>query len=219
MLAEGLNIEHHVLPNLFVSFLFNQSGSLIKWFRDTFAAAEARENSNVYAQLNAESPSDPSTLLVLPYFDSPQWPQYIPNTFGAIVGLHTSTTRGEILKAIMECATMYFVNGVAGLKRIGIHLTQCVASGGGASSDAWLQIKADIFGLPFVRNHITDGGLLGAAMLAGLATGVYGTPQEASDAFVRPERTFEPDPRRHAIYQDKHLRYRELYPALAGLPV
>ena len=206
MLAERLNIEHHVLPGLYVSFLYNQSGSLVTWFRDTFAAAEAREHADIYARLNAELPDDPTTLLVLPHFDPPQWPVYLPNTAGAILGLHTCTTRGEILKAIMECATLYFVDGIHGLRRLGIDLTECIASGGGARSDAWLQIKADIFGLPFVRTRITEGGLVGAAMLAGLATGVYASPREAVQTFVQKERIFEPDAQRHACYQEKHAR-------------
>lgn len=216
MLAEGLNIEHHVLPDLYVSFLYNQAGSLVKWFRDTFAAAEvARGDANLYAALNREMPDEPTGLLVLPHFDPPQWPRYLPNTAGAIIGLHTHTTRGEILKAIMECTTLYFVDGLHGLRRMGIDLNRCIAAGGGARSDAWLQIKADIFGIPVVRTRITEGGLAGAAMLAGLATGVYTAPGEAVQTFVHEERVFEPAPSRHAIYQQKHARYRQLYPALA----
>lgn len=218
MLAEGLNIEHHLLPDLYVSFLYNQAGSLVKWFRDTFAAAEvARGDVDIYAVLNAEMPDDPTTLLVLPHFDSPQWPRYLPDTAGAIIGLHTRTTRGDILKAIMECTTLYFVDGLHALQRLGIDLTECIAAGGGARSDAWLQIKADIFGLPFVRTRITEGGLAGAAMHAGLATGVYASPREAVQAFVEKERLFTPDPQRHARYQEKHAQYRQLYPALAEL--
>ncbi len=57
MLAEGLNIEHHVLPGLYVSFLYNQAGSLVTWFRDTFAGAEAaRGDADIYDRLNAEMP-------------------------------------------------------------------------------------------------------------------------------------------------------------------
>jgi xylulokinase len=218
MLAESLNIEHHVVPGLFVSFLYNQAGSLVKWFRDTFAAAEAaRGDADLYARLNGEMPAEPTDLLVLPHFDPPQWPRYLPDTAGAILGLHTHTTRGEILKAIMECATLYFVDGLHGLQRMGIDLTECIAAGGGARSDAWLQIKADIFGVPVVRTRITEGGLAGAAMLAGLATGVYANPRDAVDAFVQQERVFTPSPERHAVYQEKHARYRQLYPALAPL--
>ncbi len=218
MLAEGLNIEHHLLPGLYVSFLFNQAGSLVKWFRDTFAAAEtARGDADLYAALTREMPDAPTDLLVLPHFDPPQWPRYLPNSAGAIVGLHTSTTRGEILKAIMECTTLYFVDGLHGLARLGIELTECIAAGGGARSDAWLQLKADIFGIPVARTRITEGGLAGAAMLAGLATGVYATPAEAVQTFVQRERVFTPAPARHAFYQEKHARYRRLYPALAGV--
>jgi len=154
---------------------------------------------------------------VFPHFDPPQWPHYLPDTAGVILGLHTCTTRGEILKAIMECTTLYFVDGVHALRRLGIDLTECIAAGGGARSDAWLQIKAVIFNLPFTCTRLTEAGTAGAAMLAGLATGIYASPREAVAAFVQKERTFEPDPGRHAFYQEKHVRYRQLYPALASL--
>jgi len=217
MLVENLNIEHHVLPDLYVSFLYNQAGSLVKWFHDTFARAEAaRGDTDLYAALNREMPDAPTDLLLLPHFDPPQWPRHLPNSAGALLGLHTTTTRGEILKAIMECSTLYFVDGLHGLRRMGIDLTECIASGGGARSDAWLQITADIFGVPVVRTRITEGGLAGAAMLAGLSTGVYTSPKEAVHAFVQQERAFEPSPTRHAFYQEKHARYRQLYPALAS---
>jgi xylulokinase len=215
MLAEGLNIEHHLLPELFVAFLYNQSGALVTWFRDTFAAAES--GHDLYARLNAEMPADPTRLLVLPHFDPPQWPRFLPDTAGAILGLHTTTTRGEILKAIMECATLYFLDGLQALRRMGMDLTECVASGGGAKSDAWLQIKADIFGLPVVRPRVAEGGLMGAAMRAGLSTGVYASPAEAVQVCVHKERTFEPDARRHALYQEKHALYQQLYAAVAPL--
>ncbi len=115
----------------------------------------------------------------------------------------------------MECTTLYFVDGLHGLRRLGIDLTECIAAGGGARSDAWLQLKADIFNLPFVRTRISEGGLVGAAMLAGLATGIYASPEEAVQTFVQRERIFEPDPRRHISYQEKHAHYRRLSPALA----
>ncbi len=215
MLALNLNIEHHVLPGLYVSFLFNQSGSLVRWFRDTFAAAETADGEfDVYARLNAELPTEPTRLLVLPHFEPPPWPGYIPDSAGAILGLKTTTTRGEILKAIMEAATLHFVDGVKALRGLGTDTREFVASGGGARSDAWLQIKADIFGVPFVRLRNSEAGVTGAAMLAGLATGVYASPREAVAAQVRRARVFEPDAVRHARYREKAALHRQLYPAL-----
>jgi xylulokinase len=217
MLKENLNIEHHVLGDLYVAFLFNQAGALVKWFRDTFAAADASDAEGIYAKLNAEMPAGPTGLLVLPHFEAPLWPRYMPDTSGVIVGLHTSTQRGEILKAIMECETFYFVESIEALRRMGIDLKGFVAAGGGAKSDRWLQIKADIFGIPFVRLRNSEGGLAGAAMLAGIATGLYKSPADAVTAFVHQDRTFEPDGRTHELYRAKYDLYRELYPATSSL--
>jgi xylulokinase len=214
MLKLGLSIEHHVLPDLYVSFVFNQSGSLVRWFRDTFASADVPpDGGDVYDMLNGELPEGPTGLLVLPHFEEPVSPTRITDTAGVIAGLRTTTTRGEILKAIMECATLYFADSIAALRDLGVDTDRFVASGGGARSDAWLQIEADIFGVPFVRPRIAEGSLLGAAMLAGIATGVFPGPAAASEVFVAPERTFEPDEARHEAYMAKLDLYRGLYPA------
>lgn len=219
MLACGLNVEHSLLPNLYVSFLYNQSGVLVRWFRDTFAAADKRlaGGADIYDALNAEMPADPTRLLVLPHFEITGAPHYIADSAGAIAGLKTSTTRGDILKAIMESATFYFVEPLDALKSLGIDTSEFVATGGGARSDAWLQIKADILGVPFVRPKYTECGVLGAAMLAGAATGVFANVADAARAFVRRDRAFEPDPQRHRIYQDRYAHYQRLYPAMKDL--
>jgi xylulokinase len=218
MLSLGLNMEHHVVPGLYVSFLYHQAGILVKWFRDTFAAADAApDGTDIYSLLNREMPEAPTNLLVLPHFDPPMWPLHIADTSGVIMGLKTDTTRGEILKAIMECETFYFVDSLLALEKLGVETREFMATGGGARSDAWLQIKADIFGVPFIRPRISEGSLLGAAMLAGIATGVYGSAAEAAGVFVKPERRFEPDSSRHTIYGEKLKLYRELSPATRRL--
>ncbi|MEI8243672.1 MAG: FGGY family carbohydrate kinase, partial [bacterium] len=213
LFPQRLNVERHVLPGLCVSFLFNQSGSLVRWFRDTFAAAEVAA-PDLYARLAAEIPDAPTRLLVLPHFDPPPWPERLPEASGVIAGLKSTTTRGEILKAIMEGATFHFVEGVAALRRLGIDTTEFVASGGGARSDAWLQIKADILGVPFVRLATSECGATGAAMLAGIATGCYGSPDDAVAAHVRRVRSFEPDAQRQAYYAELFGCFRQLHPAL-----
>ena len=220
MLANGLNVEHHVLPGLYVSFIFNQGGSLVKWFRDTFASADKKligADRDIYEILTAEMPAGPSSLLTLPYFEVTGPPKFVADASGAIVGLKMHTKRGEILKAIMECETFYFVQSLAALKAMNIDTTEFIATGGGAKSDAWLQIKADIMGVPFVRPANTECSVAGAAMLAGLASGVYKNPSEAAACFVARERVFEPDDNRHKEYQQRYELYRQLYSSLSGL--
>ena len=217
MLKQGLNIEHHLFPHLYVSFIYNQGGSLVRWFRDTFAARDnklVKRHEDIFDLLSREMPSGPTRLLTLPYFEITGPPGFLADVSGVILGLKTSTTRGEILKSIMECETMYFVDSIQALKAMGMDTSEFVATGGGAKSDQWLQIKADIFGVPFVRPRIIEASLLGAAMLAGVATNVFASPAEAVAQFVKRLKVFEPDPVRHALYQEKLEDYRALFPLL-----
>ncbi len=217
MLAQGLNVEHHVLPNLFVSFIYNQAGSLVRWFRDTFASADCRiapGQHDIYDRLAREMPTEPTRLFVLPYFEITGPPSFVVDASGAIVGLKTSTTRGEILKAIMECTTLYFVDSISALHEMGMDTSEFIATGGGARSDRWLQIKADVFGLPFVRPRIIEGSVLGAAILAGISTGVFRNAAEGVSQLVQRDRIFEPDPIRHTVYREKLEEYRLLFPLL-----
>jgi xylulokinase len=219
MLRHGLNLEHHVLPGLFVSFIYNQGGTLVRWFRDTFARAERKllpAGKDIYDALAREMPSEPTRLFTLPYFEITGPPGFIADASGVIVGLKTSTTRGEILKSIMESVTFYFAESLQALKELGVNPSEFVATGGGAKSDQWLQLKADIFGVPFVRPRVTEASVLGAALLAGIAAGVFHHPAEGVGQFVKPDKVFEPDPVRHRIYQQKLEAYRELFPLLKG---
>jgi len=217
MLSHGLNIEHHVLPGLYASFLYNQSGTLLKWFRDVFAATEPVPGSSIYARLDAEMPREPTRLLALPCFEMTGAPHFISDAAGAIVGLKTWTARGEIFKCLLESATFYFTEGLLALRSLGADTSSFIATGGGAKSDAWLQIKADIFGLPFVRPRITEAGVLGAALLAGLGSGVYAGAAGCAEVAPPPDRIFEPDPRRHSIYTERAELYRELFSSLYPL--
>jgi xylulokinase len=216
MLRNSLNIENHVLPDLYIAFVYNQAGALVKWFRNTFAA-DHRDEEDIYERLNKEIPREPTDVLVLPHFEPPQWPGYVPDSAGAILGLRTDTTRGEILQSIMECASLYLLPGAEALKELGQPLKSLVAVGGGAKSDAWVQINADIFGLPVVRPRNSEAGLVGAAMLAGLATGVYGSAAEAAARRVKVDRVFEPRDSNHAFYAAKSRQLAKVYPALRGI--
>ena len=216
--AAGLNIEHHAVPGLYVSFIYNQAGSLVKWFRNTFAQHEATAyGDEIFDRLAAELPAAPTRLLVLPHFEPTGAPGYIEDSAGVILGLRTATTRGEILKAIMECTTFYFLECFDTLAQLGVDTSCFIASGGGAKSAAWLQIKADIMGVPYERAADPEAGVLGVALIAGVALGEFPSYADACARFIQPGRIFEPDMSRHAIYREKFQHYRELYPRLKDL--
>jgi xylulokinase len=94
----------------------------------------------------------------------------------------------------------------------GIPIEGFRAVGGGAKSDRWLQIKADILGLPLERPRVAEAGVFGCAILAGLGSGVYASVDEPM-AMIEVERVFEPNPRNSARYAENFARYLEMYPA------
>ena len=219
MMARGLNTEHHAAPGLFVSFIYNQGGSLVKWFRDTFAAAEktaaVSSGRDLYAELLAEMPAGPGRLVVLPHFVVTGPPHFIADSCGVIAGLRLETARGEILKSILEGVTFDLRQSLENLPATGIQVRELRVVGGGSKSDAWVQLSADVLGRPFVRTANPEAGSLGAAILAGTATGAFASLEEGCQSMVRLGRRFEPDPARGGAYAELYGKYCQLYPLLA----
>jgi xylulokinase len=219
MLANGLNVEHHVLPGLYVSFLFNLSGgALLRWARDTLAAAEkaaaAAQGLDVYDRLLAEMPAEPTGLMVLPHFAPCGPPTFDAESSGVILGLKLETSRGELIKGLLEGMTYYFKEGLDLIAQAGLRVHEFRATGGGAKGDPWLQLTADILGQPIGRLEVNECGVLGAAILAGVGAGVFSSAAETAKQCVRVTRTFEPDPARHAAYLERMEKYKQLYPLL-----
>ncbi len=214
MVRFGLNTEHHAIAGRFVSFLYHMGGATIKWYRDTFAASEhraARERGgDVYEQLFSELPAEPGPLMVLPHFSPMGPPDFLSDSSGVIVGLKSHTQRGAILKAILEANAFALKISVDNLASVGVALEGFAAVGGGSRSEAAVQLCADIFDRPFTRPNVTEAGALGAAILAGVASGVYPSAEAAVRQLVRVERRFEPDPKAALRYRELYEKFREL---------
>jgi xylulokinase len=219
MIEQGLNTEHHAVPGQFVSFIYNQGGSLVKWFRDRFAAVEHRlaqeSGRELYADLFAEIPEGPSGVVVLPHFATTGPPEFLSDSCGVIAGLRLETSRGDILKGILEGVTFYLKECVESLPPTGIEITDFRAVGGGSKSDAWIQMSADILGQPFVRPKVPEAGALGAAIIAGVGHGVFPSYRDGVEAMVSLERTFEPDPHKQKLYESQFEQYQRLWPLMA----
>jgi xylulokinase len=218
MMERGISTEHHAVPDLFVSFLYNLGGALVKWYRDTFATLEHRlaqeAGSDIYADLFAEMPTAPSSVLVLPHFGPTGPPDFISESRGVVAGLQLDTQRGDILKGIVEGVAFYLKEVVDSLPPTGIIINEYRATGGGAKSDAWLQVVADIMGLPVVRPAVTEAGALGAAILAGVGCGRFASYQEGVEAMVSLDQTFAPDPDQNQRYQQRYEKYKALWPLM-----
>ena len=151
-------------------------------------------------------------MIVLPHFAPTGPPGFITDSCGVMAGLHLETSRGDILKGILEGTTYYLKECVDSLPATGIEISDYRAVGGGSKSDAWVQICADILGRPFVRPVVTEAGALGAAIMAGVGSGVFRDYETGVQAMVKLDRRFDPDPKRQQLYQERFETYRGLYP-------
>jgi xylulokinase len=102
-------------------------------------------------------------------------------------------------------------------KEIGHPVEEFRCSGGGAKSDRWMQIKADLLNAEIKVPKVSEAGCLGMAMLAGAATGVYNSIEEAVETTVKVDRSFSPDAKRAEVYRENLEVYRDLYPTLKEL--
>lgn len=221
LLENNIACYPHVVPGLFVALTFNfTGGSLLKWYRDTFARAEksraAAGKKDVYELILSEVPKEPTSLFILPHFTATGTPHFDTESKGVIAGLRLSTTRGEIVRAVLEGVTYEMALNARVLGECGAEIDSFRAIGGGAKSPTWMQIKADLLGKPVHAMKVSEAVCLGAAILAGSATGRYRSARETSLELSKVERTYRPDVRKAKIYRERFARYRELYPALKG---
>ena len=222
LLRSNLPVEPHTVAGMYLVLGWSSvGGALLKWYRDTFARAEVaeaeRSGRSAYDVILAEAVEGPSPVLILPHFVGSGTPELDPLSKGAILGLTLSTTRGQIVKAIIDSVTYEIKLSFDAMEAAGLAINEIRAMGGGTKSTLWLQTKADILGRPVKAMDVSEAPCLGCALLAGVATGAYASTAEAVARAVRVNRTYEPNPALHDQYAEKAALFAEVYPTLKGL--
>jgi len=218
MLANNLCAYPTYGADQYISLAWNfTGGSLLKWYRDQFAAEERleaeRAGRGVYDLICERLPEDPTALLVLPYFTTTGTPHLDTRARGAILGLHITTERREIAKAIMEGVSYDILLNTALLARAGVAIARYKAIGGAAQSPVWMQLEADILGRPVMTLQATEGASFGAALLGAKAAGLIKDPEAHAKELAKAARVYEPEARRHAAYRRRFELYRRIYDA------
>lgn len=219
MLASNYACYHHVVPGMYVTLAFSfTGGSLLRWYRDTLGKQEREDaeaaGMDVYEMMIGLATSGPSPVMVLPHFALPATPWNDPFSKGAMLGLTLATTKGDIIKALLDGVTFEMRLNLDCLERAGVAVEHLRAIGGGAKSPTWLQLKADIFDRPVSSLSVSEAAGLGAALLAGVAVGEYASLDEAASQTIRITRTYQPNPTLVKQYAARYVIYRQLYPML-----
>lgn len=222
MLQSNYACYHHVVPGMYITLAYTYTGgSLLRWYRDTLGKQEREDAEaagiDVYEMMIGLATSGPSPVMVLPHFTVTVTPWNDPYAKGAMLGLMLGTTKGDIIKALLEGVTFEMRLNLECLENAGVAVERLVAIGGGAKSPTWLQLKSDIFRRPVSALTVSEAACLGAALIAGTTTGEYSSLGEATERTVHVTRTYEPQPEMAARYDERYAIYRGLYPTLRDL--
>lgn len=213
-----------VTSGAYTSFGSTQTaGGALRWFRDQLARdvikqaeKEGRNAFDLMNDLARQSPPGANGIVFAPYLSGERCPYPDPNARGVLYGLSLNTTRADMVRAVME-GIVFSLKQIVDIYRSFARVESTVASGGGAASDVFLQMQADIFELPVrTMSAAAEGGAYGAALIAGLGLGWYRTPEEAV-AVLRAEKQFLPDEAGAAASRRAYELYYRLYPTLKEL--
>jgi len=218
--------EDTILPGRWLIEMGQVStGSLLRWFTDNLAppavhAEAAKAGLPLYAYLDRQAdklPPGSGGLTALDYWQGNRTPIRDPLARGALVGLTLYHTPPHVYRALLEAAAFGNRHILETLAAAGVPISDVRAAGGGAGSDVWLQMHADVAGVPVSVTSSEDAALVGGAVAAAVCAGEHATLEEAAAAMVRPIRTYVPDAARHAAYAQPYSLYRDLYSALRPL--
>ena len=209
---DGYCVVPYVFDGTYVCYAFSYTGGAsLKWFKDRFA----KEKS--YKELDGSIKDEPTGILILPHFAGAATPYMDNNSKAAIIGLTLEHTDAHFYKALMEGVTYEIMVNIDRLESAGINPDRLFATGGGAQSEVWLQIKADIIGKPITALDAGEAGTCGTCMLAAVASGVCKDLKEAKSKFVKEKKTYYPDMAKNEIYKKYFEAYKGIYDAVRGL--
>lgn len=213
-----ISMYHALDDRYLVIGAMSSTGASLKWYRDQFGYIErkvAQELSlDAYDLMNLEAnkvPPGSGKLIFLPYMMGERSPIWDTHARGVFIGLTLKTTRGQMIRAIMEGAAFALYHNLEEAMALGLRLQELRAVGGGANSSLWLKIKASVINLPIAVPETFMGAPFGDAILAGAGVGIYKNVEDIIKEFIKIKQRIEPDLKWHSLYQEIYQIYRNIY--------
>lgn len=214
MEQNGFNCGIHAFKNSYLSLSFTFSaGTLIRWFCDSFAGGFNNEGKSVYRLMDEMASPKPTGILVLPHFNGSGTPYMDVDAKGMIYGLEIGHTIHDIYRAFLEGISFEMYQNILLMEQAGMKIDTLIATGGGAKSPLWLQLKADMMGRPVHTLKNSEAGTVGAAICAGVGAGIYPDFAGAVSVLVKRDKSFYPNEENHKRYQGIFAEYQRMYPS------
>lgn len=202
----------HALPGTWhaMGVMLSAAGSL-QWFRDRLAPDVPFDV--LVAEAAAWEPGADG-LLFAPYLAGERTPHADPHARGAFTGLELRHDRGALVRAVLEGVAFGLRDSLDLLRGLGVDADRARLSGGGARGSLWRRIVASVLGVPIETTAADEGSAFGAALLGGVAGGLFADVHDAVARCVRVDGAVDPDPTWQEAYARVGPRFRALYPAL-----
>jgi len=209
----------HAIPGAWVqeASVFT-TGAVLRWFRDQVGQVECQkaeeEGADPYDYMTAlanESSPGANGLLMIPHLVGAGAPHWNPYSKGVLFGLSLGHERKDLYRSILEGVAFEIKKNIEVFKSIGIAPLQLKLTGGGARSDLWNQIMADVLNIVCVRNEIEEATSLGAAILAASGAGLFPDISEAAENICKVEKKYIPDETQHKFYNKLYNFSYDLY--------
>ena len=210
----------HAVPGRWhVMGVTQAAGLSLRWFRDRFGSGPD-DGRDPYERLADEAMSVPAGsdgVLWAPYLMGERTPHLDAEARAALVGLAANHHRGHIIRAILEGVAFSLRDSLEILRQMDVPVSAIRVGGGGARSALWRQVQADVYGQAVETVQAEEGAAYGAALLAGVGAGVWGTVDAACDAVVRVASHTQVDEEARAVLAERYATFTRLYPALRSL--
>ena len=178
------------------------------WMSDILGASDFSKEQSAISSLGDNK------VYFLPYLMGERSPHNDPSARGAFVGMSMDTTRADMLQAVFEGVAFGLRDSLEAAREMGAAPLSTTICGGGAKSDLWKTIVANVMNITVKTVEVEEGPAYGAAILAAVADKAFPSVEEACRSIVRYSEVIEPDKELVTKYEERYRRFRTLYPSL-----
>lgn len=215
-------IHYHAIPDTYMAHAFATGGMALRWFRDSFCQTEVNVanllNISPYNLIDKEVsqiPAGSEGVIMLPHLQGAMAPEVNPKAKGVYFGFTLKHKKPHFARSVMEAIACIIRRNIDVLEDMGIKVNEIRALGGGARSNIWNQIIADLTKRPVITtSHDEDAACLGAAILAGKAARLFREIEDAIKNMVAIKEKFQPNRKNFDVYDELYMKYIKLYESL-----
>ncbi|MDO5387554.1 MAG: FGGY-family carbohydrate kinase, partial [Pseudomonadota bacterium] len=188
------------------------AASCNKWWLEEILGTNDYEESQKDIKTLGEN-----NVFFMPYLMGERSPHNDANVRSMFIGMSMDTTRSDMTQAVLEGVAFALRDSLEVAKNLGIEIKSSTICGGGAKSELWCKITANVLNMEIVTLEKEEGPAFGAAILASVGCGEYTNLHEAADRLIKPRNIYTPDADTVLRYEAKYRKFKRLYPAVKGL--